>query len=109
MASEVLKVKLHATLSNSEADILTVASGHTYTILSITLCETGNAAELFDLYVRDDASSSDYWIYKQQAIGAYETFEHTGRIVLEASDVLSGITATSADIDVVVTYLDQTL
>ena len=51
MASEVLKVKLHATLSNSEADILTAASGHTYTILNITLCETGNAAELFDLYI----------------------------------------------------------
>ncbi len=109
MASELLKVKLHATLSNSEADILTVASGHTYTILSITLCETGNATELFDLYIRDDAGANDYWIYKQQAIGAYETFVHNDRIALEATDVLSGITATSADIDVVVTYLDQTL
>jgi hypothetical protein len=109
MASELMKVKLHATLSNSEADILTVASGHTYTILSITLCETANAAELFDLYVRDDAGGSDYWIYKQQAIGAYQTFEHTGRIVLEASDVLSGILASSGDVDVVVSYLDQTL
>ena len=109
MASEVLKVKLHATLSNSEADILTAASGHTYTILSITLCELGNVDELFDLYVRDDGGGSDYYIYKQQAIGAYETFEHTGRIVLEALDVLSGKTASSANLDVVVTYLDQTL
>ena len=109
MASEVLKVKLHATLSSSEADILTAASGHTYTILSITLCELGNADELFDLYVRDDGGGSDYYIYKQQAIVAYETFEHTGRIVLEASDVLSGKTASSANLDVVVTYLDQTL
>ena len=109
MASEVLKVKLHATLSNSEADILTVASGHTYTILNITLCETGNAAELFDLYVRDDAGSSDYWIYKQQAIGAYETFEHTGRIVLEATDILNGMTTNAANVDVVISYLDQTL
>ncbi len=47
MASEVLKVKLHATLSSSEADILTAASGHTYTILSITLCELGNADVTF--------------------------------------------------------------
>ena len=109
MASEVLKVKLHATLSNREADILTVSSGHTYTILSITLCETANAAELFDLYVRDDAGSSDYWIYKQQAIGAYETFEHTGRIVLEATDILNGMTTNAANVDVVISYLDKTL
>ena len=109
MASEVLKVKLHATLSNSEADILTIASGKTATILSITLCETGAAAETFDLYIRDDAGGNDYYIYKAQALGANETFEHTGKLVLEATDVLSGITANSAHIDVVVSYLLQTL
>ena len=108
MASEVLKVKLHATLSNSEADILTIASGKTATILSITLCETGGTAETFDLYIRDDASSSDYYIYKTQAIGANETFEHTTKIVLEATDML-GMIATSGDLDVGVSYLDQTL
>ena len=108
MASEVLKVA-HAIVSNSEADILTIANGKTATILSITLCETGAAAETFDLYIRDDAGGNDFYIYKAQAIGANETFEHTGKIVLEATDVLSGITATSADIDVVVSYLLQTL
>jgi hypothetical protein len=82
MASEVMKVKLHATLSNAEADLLTVAAGHTYTVLNISLCETAAAAETFDLYVRDDAG---------------------------ANDVLYGITADSADVDVVITYLDQTL
>ena len=45
MASEVLKVKLNAALSNSEVDLLTVASGHTYTVLNISLCETAGAAE----------------------------------------------------------------
>ena len=49
MASEVMKVKLHATLSNVEADLLTVAAGHTYTVLNISLCETAAAAETFDL------------------------------------------------------------
>ena len=109
MASEVMKVKLNAAMSNSEVDLLTAASGHTYTILSITLCETAGAAETFDLYIRDDAGGSDYEIYSDQAIGANETFEHTGRLVLEASDVLSGQTASSANVDVVITYLDQTL
>ena len=109
MASEVMKVKLNAAMSNSEVDLLTAASGHTYTIISITLCETAGAAETFDLYIRDDAGGSDYEIYSDQAIGANETFEHTGRVVLEATDVLSGQTASSANVDVVITYLDQTL
>ena len=109
MASEVLKVKLNAALSNSEVDLLTVTSGHTYTVLSITLCETAGAAETFDLYIRDDAGSNDYEIYSDQALGANETFEHTGRIILEAADVLSGKLASAGNVDVVISYLDQTL
>ncbi len=109
MASEVMKVKLHATLSNTEADLLTVAAGHTYTVLNISLCETAAAAETFDLYVRDDAGANDFYIYKAQALAANATFEHTTRLTLEATDVLSGITGDSADVDVVITYLDQTL
>jgi hypothetical protein len=109
MASEVLKEKCVRAMTNSENTLLTAASGHTYTILNITLCETGAAAETFDLYVDPAAGSDDTYIYKVQAIGANETFEHTGKIILNATDVLYGITASSANIDVVISYLDQTL
>ena len=109
MASEVMKEKCVRAMTNSENTLLTAASGHTYTILSITFCETGAAAETFDLYVDPAAGSNDTYIYKVQAIGANETFEHTGRIVLEGTDMLGFITASSADVDVVVSYLEQTL
>jgi len=109
MASEVLKVKLNDAMSDSEVDLLTVASGHTYTILNISICETGGTAETFDLYIRDNAGADDYEIYSDQALAANATFEHTTRIVLEATDVLAGQTASSADVDVVISYLDQTL
>ena len=109
MASEVMAVSLTKELSNSEVDLLTVASGHTYTILNISICETAGAAETFDLYVDPLGGSNDTYIYKAQALGANETFEHTGRIVLEATDVLYGIAGSSADIDVFISYLDQTL
>ena len=109
MASEVLKVKLNAALSNSEVDLLTVASGHTYTVLNISLCETAGAAETFDLYIRDDAGANDYEIYSDQALAANATFEHTTRIVLEASDVLSGKLGSTGNVDIVISYLDQTL
>tara|TARA_R110000751_G_scaffold81475_1_gene164455 strand:+ start:125 stop:454 length:330 start_codon:yes stop_codon:yes gene_type:complete len=109
MASEVLKVKLNAALSNSEVDLLTVASGHTYTVLNISICETAGAAETFDLYIRDDAGANDYEIYSDQALDANATFEHTTRIVLEAADVLSGKLGSTGNVDVVISYLDQTL
>ena len=109
MASELLKVALKAGLTNAESVLINGVSGHTYTILSITFCETAGAAETFDLYVDDDDGGTDHYIYKTQALGANETFEHTGRIVLEATDMLGFITGGSADVDVVVSYLDQTL
>jgi len=109
MASELMKVALVAGITNSENDMLTVASGHTYTVLNISFCETAGAAETLDLYIRDDAGSSDYEILSDQAIGANETYEHTGRIVLNAADVLSAQCASSANVDAVISYLDQTL
>jgi len=109
MASEVMKEKCVRAMTNSENTLLTAASGHTYTILNISICETGAVAETFDLYVDPLGGSNDTYIYKAQALGANETFEHTGRVVLEATDVLYGIAGSSADIDVFITYLDQTL
>ena len=109
MASEVMKVKLNAAMSDSEVDLLTVASGHTYTVLSVTICETGNAAETFKLLIDDGGGGSDTYIYFDQALAAKETFEHTSKFVMEATDHLSIITGDSSNIDVVVSYLDQTL
>ena len=108
MASEVLKVALKATLTNTESVLINGVSGHTYTILSITFCETAGAAETFDLYIDDGGGGTDYEILSDQALGANETFEYTGRIVLTDEDHLCAATASSANVDVVVSYLDQT-
>ena len=108
MASEVLKLATFRGDANSVQALLTAGAGTTCTVLSVTICETGNAAETFDLLV-DDGGGYDTYIYYNQALGAKETFEHTGRIVLEAADHLSIQTADTSDIDVVVSYLEQTL
>ena len=108
MASEVLKVALKATLTDSEHVLINGVNGHTYTILSITFCETAGAAETFDLFIDDDGGGTDYEIYSDQALGANETFEHTGRIVLVDEDHLTAQTGSTAVVDVVVSYLDQT-
>ena len=108
MASELFKVAVKPTCSNSETKLIDGASGKTYVVLSISICETAGAAETFNLYVDDDDGGTDHYIYKSQAIGANETFEHTGRIVLNGTDML-GMIASSGDLDVVVSYLEQTL
>jgi len=108
MASEVLKVSHTAGVTNSESVLINGVSGHTYTVLSITICETAGAAETVDLFIQDDGGADDYEILSDQAIGANETFEFTGRIVLEDTDHLTAITASSANVDIVVSYLDQT-
>ena len=109
MASELFKVALKPTCSNSAVKLIDGSSGHTYIILSITICETAAAAETFDIYVDDNDGGTITYIYKAQALAANDTFEHTTRIVIEATDALNFITANSADVDVVVSYLDQTL
>ena len=73
------------------------------------MCETAGAAETFDLYVRDNAGASDFEIYSDQALAANATFEHTTRLVLEATDVLSVKLASAGNVDCVISYLDQTL
>jgi hypothetical protein len=109
MASEIMAVKLIKELSNSEVDLLTVTADHTYTILNISICETAGNAETFDLYIRDDAGANDYEIYSDQALAANATFEHTTRIVLQTTDVLSAKLGGTGDVDVVISYLEQTL
>ena len=109
MASELLKVALVAGVTNSESVIINGVSGHTYTVIGLTICETAGAAETFDLFIQDDGGVNDYEIYSDQALGANETFEHTGRIVLEGTDHLTIALASSGNVDVVCHYLDQTL
>ena len=109
MASEVLKLATFRGDASSVQALLTVAAGHTYTVLSVTICETGNAAEIFDLLIDDGGGGDDTYIYYNQALGAKETFEHTSKFVMEAADHLSILTASSSNIDVIVSYLDQTL
>ena len=109
MASELLKVSHTAGVSNSESVLINGVSGHTYTILSITICETAGAAETIDLYIDDNGGGTDYEILSDQAIGANETFVFNDKFVIEATDHLCAAAASSANIDIVVSYLDQTL
>ena len=108
MASELLKVA-HSVVTDSEVVLINGASGHTYTILSVSMCETAGAAETIDLFIQDDGGADDYEILSDQAIGANETFVFNDKFVIEGTDHLTAKCASAAAVDVVVSYLDQTL
>ena len=108
MASELLKVA-HAIVSNSEIILIDGASGHTYTILSISMCETAGNAETINLFIDDNGGGTDYEILSDQAIGANETFVYNDKFCIEATDHLTAVCASAAAVHVVVSYLDQTL
>ena len=108
MASELLSVSHTAGVTNSESVLINGVNGHTYTILSMTFCETAGAAETFDLYLDDAGGGTDYEILSDQALGANETFEYTSRLVIVDTDHLCAATANGANVDVVISYLDQT-
>ena len=108
MASELLKVSLTAGVTNSESVLLNGVNGHTYTIHSILICEPAGAAETFDLYIDNDGGGTDFELYSDQALAANATFEHTTKFVIEDEDHLCAATASSANVDIIVSYLDQT-
>ena len=109
MASEVLKLATFRGDAASVQQLLLVGAGTTVTVLSVTICETAGNAETFNLLIDDGGGGDDTYIYHTQALGANETFEHTGKFVMEATDHLSIITGSASDIDVCVSYLEQTL
>jgi len=109
MASELLKSATFRGDASSVQALLTVGAGTTATVLSVTICETAGSAETFNLLIDDAGGGSDTYIYHTQALGANETFEHTTKFVMEATDHLSIITGSTSNIDVVVSYLLQTL
>ena len=106
--AEVLKLAFAiVNATANETDVLTVVDDHTYTVLSISICERAGAAELFNLYIRDDAGSTDYYLYDSQPLPAAATFIHNDKLVLLKTDVLSIKFDSAATAHVVISYLDQ--
>ena len=108
MASELLKVSLNAGVTNSESVLLNGVNGHTYTILSVIITETAGAAETVDLYIDDGGGGTDYELLSDQAVGANETFILNDKFVIEDEDHLCAALGSSGNVDITVSYLDQT-
>ena len=106
--TEVLKNGVFVVVSNSAVKLIDGVANHIYTVLSVTICETAGAAETFDLYVWDpNVGTNVVEVLSDQAIGANKTFIFNDRLVLSGTQELTIITASAADLDCIVSYIDQ--
>ena len=83
----------------------TVPANHIITMLSIFICEQGNVAETFTLWVV--SNSNEMKLLQLQPLGARETFIWNDRFTLIGGDALHIGTANAANVDVYYSYIDQ--
>ena len=83
----------------------TVPANHIITMLSIFICEQGNVAETFTLWVV--SNSNEMKLLQLQPLGARETFIWNDRFTLIGGDALHIGTANPANVDVYYSYIDQ--
>ena len=103
------KFSTEASANTSEAVSDTVAANEVDTILSLSICNThASNDETFSMSVKD-GDSTEYFVYHTQSLPALATFIHNDKIILMNGDTLNIVSPSgSADIDVVVSYLEQT-
>lgn len=106
--TEVLKRNQFAAVTNSEQKIIDGVANHIYTVLNVIFCEQGNAEELIHLFIFPSATSgSVVYLLGSQVLGAQQTFTWNDRIILSGTDELVAQTSSSANVDIIVNYIDQ--
>ena len=106
--TEVLKRAYKHAQTNAWITLITGVANHIYTVISVILCEQGNAAELFSMRVDISAAGSNQLrLLEQQALPAYSSYVFTDKIVLTGTDKLEVYSQSAANIDVYVSYIDQ--
>tara|TARA_Y100000593_G_scaffold82766_1_gene155704 strand:+ start:179 stop:526 length:348 start_codon:yes stop_codon:yes gene_type:complete len=104
--TEVLKVSPVTITTNSATNLITGVANHIYTVLSVSICETGGVSEALDLYLHDDGSTI-YYLMRNYTLPAYTSFVYNDKFVLSGTDRLTLQFGSSCDVDIVVSYIDQ--
>ena len=106
MADRLLVQKTNITDATG-ATCMTGVSGDSQTVLSVSICETGNAAETFSLFHAVSGGGSPFYIYLDQPLPAKSTFIHNDTFVVDDTNQLWVKAGGTANLDVIVTYLQQ--
>jgi hypothetical protein len=106
VGTEVLKRVFLESASNTTTSLLTVATDHVYTVLSLFFENGQTATKNFSMLISGDGSGAVY-VVKDQAVAQYGTFIFNDRFVLTEGDILKVI-SDSTDHDIWCSYIDQT-
>ena len=82
-------------------------SGDSQTVISISICETAGNDETFNVLHTAGGGGSGVYIYRTQSLPANTTFIHGDKIVVDDTDEIWVQAGGTADIDVIVSYLQQ--
>lgn len=110
--ADVLKTTRVEHTAAAGTAVLDGASSKTYTVLSVSICNThATADEIFNMFVTTSGKGTPIYIYRKQSLPALSTFIHSDKIVLLASEELwvdyeSDVDDTDG-VNVIVSYLDQ--
>jgi hypothetical protein len=105
--ADTLKVQKTNVVDTDGEIVLLGVSGDSQTVLSISICETGNAAETFTLQHTAAGGGTEFYIYIDQPLPAKSTFIHNDKIVVDDTDQLWVKSGGAANLDVIVTFLSQ--
>ena len=105
--TEVLRRAYVNNLSSSVTKIIDGVANHIYTILTIWFHERAGAAETLEMYVDIDDGGTTLNMMTIHPLGAYETFVWSDRFVITGTDALNVKTASAANVDTYVSFIDQ--
>ena len=109
--ADTLEVGFATVINNTGAALIDGVNTETYTVLSLTLCQTHNTeTPQVSIMVTDAGGSNNpRYIHRRISMPPNSTFEHTDKIILEDTQELWVKSETGdGDIDVVCSYLRQT-
>ena len=103
--TEVLKRYTRNSLSNGTITAITGVANHIYTILSIIICENGDAAENISISMNDGSNQID--LVYNAPIPAYGTYIFNDKFVISGTDTLLIRSHAASALDIIVSYIDQ--
>ena len=104
--TEILR-RAHANATTTgDTDLLVGVANYTYTILSIIVCETADAAGTFTIMLSaDDTTRVDLIV--DQALPAKGTFVFSDRFIMTGTDQLILKLGDNGNVDILVSYIEN--
>ena len=106
-SSDNLSRTLVAQTGTSQSVLMTSDAADTKTVLSFTICNQNTTTDTtFEVQLRK-SDNDEFLLYKNVALPAKSTFEHTDKIILQDDETIYFDQADSLDISLICSYLVQ--